>query len=79
MSGVVIVPERCADEVVNAAEEIMRRDSAVAAEFGWTVVGEVMGARYERARCWIAKTRSARRRYGSSVGFEKSPCSALNV
>ena len=50
MNGVVIVPARCADEVVNAAEEIMQRDSMVADRIrSGESIGEVMGARYERS------------------------------
>lgn len=50
MSGVVIVPARCADEVVKAAEEIMQRDRKVGDRIrSGESVSQVMGARYERA------------------------------
>lgn len=50
MTGVAFIPARCAEEIVKAAEEIMRRDSAVGQRIqAGEPVSKVMGASYERA------------------------------
>jgi 4-hydroxy-4-methyl-2-oxoglutarate aldolase len=50
MTGVVIIPARCAVEVANEAKAIMQRDSDIARRIrGGEAVGQVMGGRYERA------------------------------
>jgi 4-hydroxy-4-methyl-2-oxoglutarate aldolase len=50
MSGVAVIPARCAAEIVKDAKAIMQRDAEVARRIrAGEAVSEVMGGRYERA------------------------------